>query len=186
MQKASSTTSSSSTAKVTLTDVYETLRKLEEVEQFPVQPQLEDHSGRNERTALETREDLGRCSAYLNDLSGESKSPPSTAHEAPSRVDSILSYLDETNRSELPMESVRSQKSSTRESPAPTPVRFTAAPPPVPHPTSTRQQQQKKLAQSVSVSQMRASPVADQQIKPASKVLGRESHSLFELKIFFR
>ena len=31
--------------KVTLTDVYETLRKLEEVEQFPIQPPLENDSG---------------------------------------------------------------------------------------------------------------------------------------------
>jgi hypothetical protein len=30
---------------VTLNDVYETLRKLEEVEQFPTQPPLEDDSG---------------------------------------------------------------------------------------------------------------------------------------------
>ena len=36
----------SSTSKpVTLTDVYETLRKLEEVEQFPVQSLLENDSG---------------------------------------------------------------------------------------------------------------------------------------------
>jgi hypothetical protein len=36
---------SSTTSKVTLTDVYETLRKLEEVEQFPVQPPLGNDSG---------------------------------------------------------------------------------------------------------------------------------------------
>jgi hypothetical protein len=36
---------SSTTSKVTLTDVYETLRKLEEVEQFPVQPPISHDSG---------------------------------------------------------------------------------------------------------------------------------------------
>ena len=123
---------------------------------------------------------------YLNDLSDESKSPPPSAHEAPSRVDSILSYLDETNRSELPMESVRSHKSSTRELPSPAAVRFTAAAPPVPPPISTRQTQQKKVAQSVSVSQMRASPSIDQQMKPTTKVTGRERHSFFQLTLTCR
>ena len=33
------------TSKVTLDDVYETLKKLEEVEQFPMQRPLEDNSG---------------------------------------------------------------------------------------------------------------------------------------------
>lgn len=37
--------SSSSSSKVTLDDVYETLKKLEQVEQFPVQPPLEEDSG---------------------------------------------------------------------------------------------------------------------------------------------
>jgi hypothetical protein len=42
-----STSSSTSTvtSKVTLDDVYETLKKLEEVEQFPMQPPLHDDSG---------------------------------------------------------------------------------------------------------------------------------------------
>ncbi len=40
-----SSIASSSASKVTLNDVYETLQKLEEVEQFPIQPALEDDSG---------------------------------------------------------------------------------------------------------------------------------------------
>lgn len=80
----------------------------------------------------------------------------------PSRVDSILSYLDEANHNEINIESVRSQKSS-----APTSVRHVP-----PSPSSARQQQQpsKKLAQSVSVSQIRASPSLDQQTKQGAKV----------------
>ena len=82
-------------------------------------------------------------------------------------MDSILSYLDEANHNEVAIESVRSQKSS-----APTSVRFTA-PSPTPSSSSTRQQQQqpgKKLAQSVSVTQVRASPSLDQQTKHGTKV----------------
>lgn len=37
--------SSTSSSKVTLDDVYETLKKLEQVEQFPVQPPMQDDSG---------------------------------------------------------------------------------------------------------------------------------------------
>jgi len=37
--------SSSSSSKVTLDDVYEQLKKLEEVEQFPIQSTLQDDSG---------------------------------------------------------------------------------------------------------------------------------------------
>jgi hypothetical protein len=80
-----------------------------------------------------------------------------------SRVNSILSYLDEANHNEITIDSVRSQKSTT-----PTTVRFTTPP------QSNRQQQQpKKLAQSVSVSQIRASPSVDQQIKHGTKVINR-------------
>ncbi|CAF4274927.1 unnamed protein product, partial [Rotaria magnacalcarata] len=51
MMSPNSTTisSSSSSSKVTLTDVYETLRKLEEVEQFPIQTMIENDSGMNIR-----------------------------------------------------------------------------------------------------------------------------------------
>ena len=40
-----SSSTSTVTSKVTLDDVYETLKKLEEVEQFPAQPPLQDDSG---------------------------------------------------------------------------------------------------------------------------------------------
>ncbi|CAF0743508.1 unnamed protein product [Adineta ricciae] len=132
------TSDSSTTSKVTLTDVYETLRKLEEVEQFPVQSPHENES------------------AYLIDA----ETPPAS-ETPPSRVDSILSYLDEANHNDVAtIESVRSQKST-----APSTVRFTTPP------QSTRQQQlpTKKVAQSVSVTQTRASPSIDQQIKHGSK-----------------
>lgn len=100
--------------------------------------------------------------AYLIDRNSPRSDPPP---QNPSRVDSILSYLDEANHNEIIIESVRSQKSS-----APTSVRHVP-----PSPSSTRQQQQqpsqsKKLAQSVSVSQIRASPSLDQQTKPGTKV----------------
>ncbi len=41
----SASSTSTATSKTTLNDVYETLRKLEEVEQFPIQPPLADDSG---------------------------------------------------------------------------------------------------------------------------------------------
>ncbi|CAF1273302.1 unnamed protein product [Rotaria sp. Silwood1] len=144
-------TTSSSTSKVTLTDVYETLRKLEEVEQFPIQSTLENDS------------------AYLiyptsvSSVIDELPPPP----QAPNRVDSILSYLDEANRNDVIVESVRSQKSTTREISTPATVRFTTPP------QSTRQQQQqqpKKLSQSVSITQHRASPSVDQQAKQGTKI----------------
>ena len=103
--------------------------------------------------------------AYFIDRNSPRVDPPPPPQN-PSRVDSILSYLDETSHNETIIESVRSQKSS-----APTSVRHVP-----PSPSSTRQQQQqqppqsKKLAQSVSVSQMRASPSLDQQTKPGTKV----------------
>ena len=37
---------SSHASKVTLDDVYDTLKKLEEVEQFPVQPPLKEDAGK--------------------------------------------------------------------------------------------------------------------------------------------
>lgn len=52
---------SSSTTKVTLNDVYETLRKLEEVERFPIQAQIEDDSG-TFRTRKEVSLDLDSSS----------------------------------------------------------------------------------------------------------------------------
>ncbi len=88
--------------------------------------------------------------------------PPPPPPQNPSRVDSILSYLDEANHNEVIIDSVRSQKSST-----PATVRFNTPP------QSTRQQQQqqpKKLAQSVAVPQIRASPSIDQQTKQGTKV----------------
>lgn len=98
--------------------------------------------------------------------------PPPAPPQNPSRVDSILSYLDEANHNEVIIESVRSQKSS-----APTSVRFAPPPSPPPPPStssSARQQQpqqpSKKLAQSVSVTQIRASPSFDQQTKHGAKV----------------
>ncbi|CAF0942879.1 unnamed protein product [Adineta steineri] len=139
------TSDSSITSKVTLTDVYETLRKLEEVEQFPVQSSPENDS------------------AYLID----SSTPPPIADEVPpqppGRVDSILSYLDEANHNDITIESVRSQKST-----APSTVRFTT--PPQSSRQHQQQQQPKKLAQSVAVPQVRASPSVDQQIKHQNKV----------------
>ncbi|CAF3686703.1 unnamed protein product [Rotaria sp. Silwood1] len=87
--------------------------------------------------------------------------------QAPNRVDSILSYLDEANRNDVIVESVRSQKSTTREISTPATVRFTTPP------QSTRQQQQqqpKKLSQSVSITQHRASPSVDQQAKQGTKI----------------
>ncbi|CAF1560514.1 unnamed protein product, partial [Rotaria sordida] len=114
----STTTTFSSTSKVTLTDVYDTLRKLQEVERFPIQPTLENDS------------------VYLIDptsiLPVVDEPPP----QAPNRVNSILSYLDEANRNDIIIESVRSQKSTTRETSTPATVRFTTPP------QSTRQQQQ--------------------------------------------
>jgi hypothetical protein len=71
------------------------------------------------------------------------------------------------------IESVRSQKSTAREPSTPATVRFTTPP------QSSRQQQQqqpKKLAQSVSVSQIRASPSVEQQIKHATKVINKHSN----------
>ncbi|UJR14558.1 hypothetical protein I4U23_001554 [Adineta vaga] len=134
------TSDSSTTSKVTLTDVYETLRKLEEVEQFPIQSSVENDS------------------AYFIDAT----TPPPVNETPPSRVDSILSYLDEANQNDVStIESVRSQKST-----APSTIRFTTPP------QSTRQQQPppKKVAQSVSITQTRASPSVDQQIKHGHKV----------------
>jgi hypothetical protein len=81
-----------------------------------------------------------------------------TPPQPPSRVNSILSYLDEANNNDVTIESVRSQKST-----APSTVRFTTPP------QSTRQQP-KKLAQSVFVPQIRASPSIDQQTKYGTKV----------------
>lgn len=75
---------------------------------------------------------------------------PSAVNEsAPSRVDSILSYLDEANNTEVIVESVRSHKST-----APSSVRST-----------TRQQPPKKVAQSVAVPQNRSSPPIEQPTK---------------------
>ncbi|CAF4837456.1 unnamed protein product [Rotaria socialis] len=146
MMSPNSTTSSSS--KVTLTDVYETLRKLEEVEQFPIQTMIENDSAYS-------------IDPTTNSTVVDEPPPP----QAPNRVNSILSYLDEANRNEVTLESVRSQKLTNRETSAPTTVRF-ATPP-----QSSRQQQQpKKLAQSVSVPQNRASPSIDQQTKQGNKV----------------
>ncbi|CAF1535181.1 unnamed protein product, partial [Rotaria sordida] len=144
----STTTTFSSTSKVTLTDVYDTLRKLQEVERFPIQPTLENDS------------------VYLIDptsiLPVVDEPPP----QAPNRVNSILSYLDEANRNDIIIESVRSQKSTTRETSTPATVRFTTPP------QSTRQQQQqpKKVSQSVAVPQNRASPSVDQQAKQGTKI----------------
>ncbi|CAF3924096.1 unnamed protein product, partial [Adineta steineri] len=83
--------------------------------------------------------------------------------QPPSRVDSILSYLDEANHNDITIESVRSQKST-----APSTVRFTT--PPQSSRQHQQQQQPKKLAQSVAVPQVRASPSVDQQIKHQNKV----------------
>ncbi|CAF4034112.1 unnamed protein product [Rotaria sordida] len=142
----STTTTFSSTSKVTLTDVYDTLRKLQEVERFPIQPTLENDS------------------VYLIDptsiLPVVDEPPP----QAPNRVNSILSYLDEANRNDIIIESVRSQKSTTRETSTPATVRFTTPP------QSTRQQQPKKVSQSVAVPQNRASPSVDQQAKQGTKI----------------
>lgn len=107
--------------------------------------------------------------AYLIDRASPRVDQPPPPPQNPSRVDSILSYLDEANHNEVIIESVRSQKSST-----PTSVRFAPPSPLPPPPSSTRQQQHqqqsKKLAQSVSVTQIRASPSLDQQSKHGTKV----------------
>lgn len=171
-----SPTSLSSTSKVTLNDVYETLRKLEEVERFPVQPMLQNDSGIFYILKFKLRTN-NSCFhlAYLTDPTGVSTVDdeiPPLPPQAPSRVDSILSYLDEANRNEVSIESVRSQKTTNRETSAPSTVRFTTPPPsnrsqPPPH---HQQQQPKKLAQSVAVSQNRASPSVDQQAKQGNKV----------------
>ncbi|CAF3016626.1 unnamed protein product, partial [Rotaria sp. Silwood2] len=142
-----STSTLSSTSKVTLTDVYDTLRKLEEVERFPIQPTHENDS------------------AYLIDPTSFVDELPPPPPQAPNRVNSILSYLDEANRNDVIVESVRSQKSTTRETSTPATVRFTTPP------QSTRQQQQpKKLSQSVVITQNRSSPSVDQQTKQGTKI----------------
>ena len=96
---------------------------------------------------------------YLAYLPVVDEPPPPPPPQNPSRVDSILSYLDEANQHEVIIDSVRSQKSSTS-----TNARFNTPPP------STRQQQPKKVAQSVAVPQTRASPSVDQQTKQGTKV----------------
>ena len=134
MASADSTFGSS---KVTLTDVYETLRKLEEVEQFPIQSQVDD------------------------DI-------PILEPQAPNRVDSILSFLDETNQSDMTLESVRSQKSSTRDQPSPVSVRLN--PPPVSH-----RQAHKKLTQSVAAPP-RPSSAAESSAKHSARPTRAATH----------
>ncbi|CAF1152176.1 unnamed protein product [Didymodactylos carnosus] len=88
--------STSSASKVTLNDVYETLRKLEQVEQFPLQ--------RNE-------------SAYLNDSTLDASDTLAENNSRSSKpLESILSYLDQETQktNDITIESVRSQKSTSR------------------------------------------------------------------------
>ena len=141
-------------SKVTLTDVYETLRKLEEVEQFPIQPQTEDDPSRTHRD-------------YLNESNYTAAAPPAATSE-PNRVDSILSFLDESNQSEITLESVRSQKSSTRDQPSPVSVRFNTPP-------TSQRQTHKKLTQSVAVPP-RPSSAVDSPAKHSSRPTSAATH----------
>ena len=105
--------------------------------------------------------------AYLTDPNSSPRINDEPPPQAPSRVNSILSYLDEANRNHVITESVRSQKSTTREASTPATVRFTTPP----HSSRQQQQQQpRKLAQSVTASHVRASPSVDQQTKQGTKV----------------
>ena len=98
---------------------------------------------------------------YLTEKANESNEVT-----APSRVESILSFLDQTNRSEENLPTVRSQKSTSREVlPAATSVRSTATPS-----TTARHQTQKKASQSISVSQRQISPPAERTVKSSAKV----------------
>ncbi|CAF1422790.1 unnamed protein product [Adineta steineri] len=140
IRSVSSVTTSSSTStvtsKVTLDDVYEQLKKLEEIEQFPIQTPLKDDT------------------VYLIDPSASI--PPPFIDELPLQT----SNLDETNPYDQIVASVRSQKSTGRRPPSPRTNRL-----PTPPQSSRRQQQPVKLIQSVSIPHHRTSSLIDQQTK---------------------
>jgi hypothetical protein len=106
------------------------------------------------------------CSiVYLIDPS-EPPTPPSSIIDEPlvqtsNRNDSILIHHDETNQNDLSVESVRSQKSTTRGTSSPIPTRFSTPP------QSTRREQ---LSQSVTIPYSRSSPSIDQQMRYGKKV----------------
>ncbi|CAF2977960.1 unnamed protein product [Rotaria sp. Silwood2] len=142
----SSTTTTAS--KVTLNDVYETLRRLEEVEKFPIHSPLADDS------------------VYVIDPTAAALSPfiDELPSETSNHVDSVITHLNKTDQDDQTIESVRSQKLTTRETSSPSMIRFTTPP------QSNRRQQSKKLVQSVSIPHIQASSSIDQQTRYGTKV----------------
>ncbi|CAF1478867.1 unnamed protein product [Adineta ricciae] len=148
VSSASASTSSSTstlTSKVTLDDVYESLKKLEEVEQFPVRPQLQDDS------------------IYLIDPSASA--PPPFIDDLPLHIshhtNSALSNRDETNQYDIIVASVRSKKSSTHRTPSPSPRTARS----IASSQSNRRQHPVKVVQSVSLPHNRMSSTIEQRIK---------------------
>ncbi|CAF0738605.1 unnamed protein product [Rotaria sordida] len=144
----SSSSTTTTTSKVTLNDVYETLRKLEEVEKFSIQTPLANDS------------------VYIIDPTTVISSPfiDERPPETSNHIDSVVTHLDETNQNDQTIESIRSQKVIIRETSSPTTTRFTIPP------QSDRRQQSKKLVQSVSIPHIQVSSSIDQQTRYGTKV----------------
>lgn len=119
-----------------------------------------------------------RFLVFLNEKQIDSDSPPLTAKEngPPSRVESILSYLDQTARTEVTnIDTGRSQRSTNRENSASTSVRLTAPP----SPSSNRQTTQRKIAQSVAITQQRPpQPTVEHNAKSTVKVRSKSNSFL--------
>ncbi|CAF3464792.1 unnamed protein product [Rotaria sp. Silwood1] len=148
MTSSTSSSTTTTTSKVTLNDVYETLRKLEEVEKFPIQRSLADDLVYiiDPTTVIP--------SPFIDEL------PPDTSNH----VESLVRPLNETNQNDRTIESVRSQKFTKHEISSPTMTRFTTPS------QSDRRQQSKKFVQSVSIPHIQTSSSIDQQTRYGTKI----------------
>ncbi|CAF3507731.1 unnamed protein product [Rotaria sp. Silwood1] len=148
MTSSTSSSTTTTTSKVTLNDVYETLRKLEEVEKFPIQRSLADDSVYiiDPTTVIP--------SPFIDEL------PPDTSNH----VESLVRPLNETNQNDRTIESVRSQKFTKHEISSPIMTRFTTPS------QSDRRQQSKKFVQSVSIPHIQTSSSIDQQTRYGTKI----------------
>ncbi|UJR32223.1 hypothetical protein I4U23_019688 [Adineta vaga] len=146
IRSASSVTSSSTstlTSKVTLDDVYEELKKLEVVEQFPVQPPLHDDS-------IYLIDPLASVPPpIIDEFSFQSSHP----------IDSTQSNRDKPNQYDVIVASVHSQKSRTRRSSSPRTTRSSISSQSIPR------QQPVKILQSVSIPHNRALSTGEQRAK---------------------
>lgn len=130
-----------------LDEVYETLKKLEQVEQFPTQPSYKDDSGSIPYIQLFVSY-FSFLSVYLTNPIDDA-STPTPEHDEINPYDSIV-------------ESVHSQKLTKRETPSPNLPRFT------PPPQSTHRQQPIKVTQSAFVPYTRTSASYYQQTQTRS------------------